>query len=81
MAVVKLGVGAVGKRHGGARLLALGDLGAAGPALGPVPDPVRVVRRHRVAGREALLDRLVLGRLVGQVTLEREPERGLRLGQ
>ncbi len=61
--------------------VALGDLGAAGPALRSVSLAVEHVRRYRVAGREAVGDRLVLGVLVGEVALERPPEALLGLGQ
>ena len=81
MPVVELGVGAVGQRHRDMGLDAVGHLRAASAAFRAVTDPVGVMRRHRIAGRKALLHRLVLGRLLGQVALEREPERGLRLGQ
>jgi hypothetical protein len=46
-----------------------------------VPLAVGHVGGNGIARREALLDRLVLGVGIGQVTLERHPERRLGLGQ
>ena len=82
VAVVELGLGAVGERdRRSCRAPRSATCAPPVPPLRLVAVAVGDVGRDRIARREALLERLVLGVLVGEEALERHPERRLRLGQ
>ena len=82
MAVVELGLGAVGERHRRA-VAALGDLGTAGAAARLVPCAVGTwLETGSLAGKEsASRSSLVVVILGRKQVLQSHPERGLGLGQ